>query len=160
MAQYAFAIWMQQPGGSTSAASFVVPIATVTIPGRPALTVESGMIALRATRGDSVPLAFAITRNGVPLNLNGYQVWCVGKHDRDDADGDAAFTLTRANGGVVVTADRGGRGMAIIQPHHSAAFTRRTQLHIEIQIKSPAGIVSTVASGLLTFVDDLMRTSS
>lgn len=108
-------------------------------------------------RGDSIPFDVTITLDGVALDLTNYDIWATGKRQLSDADVDAVFQVTKAGGAIVVSGAGNNIARVTIPGSSTASLTANTTLFYDVQIKSPTGLITTVADGRLTITLDVTR---
>lgn len=106
-------------------------------------------------RNDTREWAFAVKdENGLAVPLPGATGYFTAKFSIEDADADAVFQLTAANG-ITFDAGSGGTGSVKVVPANTSAVPDvRTQLVFDLQIKV-SGNTYTVARGNLIVDPDV-----
>lgn len=112
---------------------------------------------LTMKRGDSFLFTTTITLNGVALDVSGYDIWCTAKYNKDDTDLAALFQLTKLAGDIVVGGAGNNIATTTIPASDTIALTVDVVVFYDVQIKSVAGQVTTVAEGTLTISKDVTR---
>lgn len=111
-------------------------------------------------RGDSASWLLGAARNGAAYNLTGASLWFTAKYTTADADVAAVFQKTLADG-LVITDAVNGLVTATLAPSDTSTLPdSRTILDWDLQVKTVAGSVYTVAIGKLTVFPDVTRTTT
>lgn len=111
------------------------------------------------TRGDTNEIQFeALDSAGNAIPLTGANIWLFIKETYADSDADALVTKTETDG-ITVDNATAGIGTATIQPADTASLPSYAHyLVYDIQVRTPAGKVTTTQGGPLWVVPDAART--
>lgn len=108
-------------------------------------------------RGDTISIALTISRNGSAIDLTGATIWFTAKEAVEDADVDAVFQKTTADG-ITIDDAPNGRATVVIEPADTAALgDDPVTLLCDVQVEEADGTTSTVAEGVLRITPDVTR---
>jgi hypothetical protein len=117
-------------------------------------------------RGDSRSIAVAALQpDGVTAqNISGWALWFTGKLNILDPDGSAVFQRTIASGITVTNAALGLATVALAPASTDSLMAAGTQtsvdLFCDLQGKDGAGNVATLATGKITVLAEITRTTT
>lgn len=117
---------------------------------------------LEMSRGDSRKWTFAVTYSdtGAVYSLAGASMWFTAKKRITDADVAAVFQKTIGSG-ITLTDAANGLGYIELSPADTSALSSGKQnLEFDLQLKSSAGKIYTVAFGKLTVYPDVTLSTS
>ena len=122
----------------------------------------SSATQLRMYRGDTPRFKGTVRDRATQalVDLTGYTIWMTAKLSKADAD-PGVFQLSTTAGSVVVSNQTTNKGefVATPLPANTNFLTADTLLFVDIQIKSPGGLVDTVVSTTLLVELEVTRTS-
>jgi hypothetical protein len=97
---------------------------------------------LAMTSGDTRELALTVTRVGEAVDLTGAELWFLAKGP--------TTTISKGTtaGGIAVTDAEGGLATITISPSDTEAMTEAEILQVEVQLKTAAGAIETIVSGV------------
>jgi hypothetical protein len=115
-------------------------------------------------RGDTIEFDFYFTRGGAPLDITAAQkIWCTGKVSTNDADAEAEFQKTLADG-IIITDGPGGVARIRIAPEDTSDIVitndGTVNLQVDVAIKLPAADQYTAKRFILPLVADVTRATS
>lgn len=110
-------------------------------------------------RGDNIKFDVTVTQGpgGPALDLTLYSIWCTGKRQMSDLDVDAIWQVTKAGGDITVTGTGNNIARVNVPGTFTAVLTDSAQLFYDVQIKSPANDIDTVANGRIKIILDVTR---
>lgn len=129
--------------------------AVVPSPGYTDLPPDS-LIALESRRGDTVNMVVHVTQSGLPFSLASVQVFFTLKTNLSDADG-AALIAKDSNAGVTITDADAGEAVVALFPSETVSLPLDVPFFWDIQVKTSAGEIFTVATGTLAFVQHVTQ---
>lgn len=111
-------------------------------------------------RGDTIPLPVwvAVDYYGNVINLAGASIWFTAKTKHtlaDDASG--AFQQSTATTGVEIVNPATGEYRITIESTKTSALTDSTAFFWDVQVRTAAGVTTTVKQGVLNFIADYTR---
>jgi hypothetical protein len=112
---------------------------------------------LALIRGDTNVFEATVTLLGAPLDISAYDIWCTAKYNKNDTDLEALFQVTKALGAIVVMGANNNIAQITIAASLTIALTQDVRVFYDVQIKSPAGTITTVAEGTMLISKDVTR---
>lgn len=110
----------------------------------------------KVRRGNTVPITVVITVDGAPYDLTGCTLFFTGKTDLSQADDDALFEKETGNGITHINIPE-GRAKIVLPAAETYDAPIDETIYCDIQLKTADGEIYTVASGKLTFLEDVTR---
>jgi len=117
-------------------------------------------------RGDtkSIEMAAVEADGTTPINLSGWSLWFTGKNNILDADGSAVFQKETGSG-IVVTDAASGEATITLAPADTDSLmgtgsATSVDLFCDLQGVDGSGNVATLATGKLTVLAEITRTTS
>jgi hypothetical protein len=113
----------------------------------------------QAYRGDTVPFDITVTLSGAPYDLTGTTLFFTLK--RRAAALDAAALISKQTGtDIAIVNAAAGTARLVLSPTDTAAPPLNVELYFDLQLKTTAGDIYTIASGAITFLQDItLRTA-
>ena len=108
-------------------------------------------------RGDNIQFDVLVTLDGAALDISAYSIWCTGKRQLSDLDASAIWQVTKAGGEITVVGTGNNIARVNVPAALTAVLTENVTLFYDVQIKSGAGVVSTVADGRIAITLDATR---
>lgn len=125
------------------------------------LSLEPPRQDISVRRGDGIRFAVTVTNadSGAPIDLSTAAIWCTAKRDLADADADAVFQVTKADGLITVDGADNNVAHVLVPAEDTVGLLRTTTLFYDVQIKGPAvqDEPQTVVWGMLTISLDVTR---
>lgn len=117
-------------------------------------------VELSMYRGDTALFPFAVTDSAGAYNIAGASFWFTAKKTPCDADVSAVFQKTLADGITVTNAAAGLGQVELAEADTNTLPCSRTILTYDLQMKTAAGKVYTLAYGKLTVNPDVTVTTT
>jgi len=108
--------------------------------------------------GDDYDYQFTFLQGGVAMDLTGSKVWLTVKRQDTDLDADALLQLDSETGGITLTTPASG----VITVHFASGETDDLEgvWNYDIQVKTVADKIITVARGKIEFLANITRATS
>ena len=145
---------------AVGAISFARAVAAISVPDQPSAEIGDPDMTqqnLALKRGDTNVFAATITIASVALDVSAYDIWCTAKYNKDDLDINALFQVTKAAGAIVVSGAGNNIATITVAASLTLALTTDVSVFYDVQIKSPGGVVTTVAEGTMLISKDVTR---
>jgi hypothetical protein len=108
-------------------------------------------------RGDTIVIEFAVSQDGVALNLTGYSIWFTAKKQKSDNDTAPTAIQKTLSSGIVVLDAAAGHIKVTILPADTATLSADTTYVCDLQVKSGGGVITTVADGTMAITLDVTQ---
>jgi hypothetical protein len=105
-------------------------------------------------RGDSLPLNFEFTdTEGIPVNITGWTIFFTLKKNRGDIDSAAILTRTIAPASLTDPVN----GQTVFTIADTETDSLLGTYYWDAQLKTIDGLIYTIISGTITFLEDVTR---
>lgn len=114
----------------------------------------------KVVRGDTLDFKVTVKEGATPMNLTGLlDAWMTAKSDITHTDANAVF-VKRLGTGITVTNATGGEMKVKVAPADTNSLAPGLKLYYDLQIKTSASDIYTLATGTLTIIADVTRNTT